>query len=176
MVWTLTKAERLDRVFSVEEKKRFDKSAQARLSRLQCSARFTYLEIDANGVTVPGQQPHVYFEPVVSECSDEGLARLGRDHLAQLNKVTGLERGAVDVASLVAPSAPPDKTQEQIDADAAVAAKRDEIVGALQRRISHLKAIELGILSADDPSVSETKAQLDAAMQTDAGLVLSLIG
>lgn len=176
MVWTLTKAERLDRVFSAEEKRRFDKSTQTRLRRLQCGAKFTYLEIDENGVTVPGQEPHVYFEPIVTECSDQGLAKLARDHLTQLNKIADLDLGAVEIAHLVTPPAAPAPTQAELDADAEVAAKRANVGAALSARIAHLKAIELGLLASDDASVVDTKAKLDAMMEEDPATVLGFLG
>lgn len=166
MTWTLTKVER--KPWTPQP----GQSRDPEIGLLLQAVTMEFIEIDSNGG--PTGKTRSYTEPNVSDVTDEGIAKLARSQMRQLEKISAVATGQVsdlsNIRALVSPApvAQPIATATDV--------QRDAIVVLLRTRVSHLRTIELGLASATDADVVDTKKALDDAMTADRALVLSLIG
>jgi hypothetical protein len=101
MTWTLTNVTRAPH-------------SDKKLALLLQSVTMEFTEFDSNGVATG--KTRTYTEPNVSDVSDEGIARLARDQMRQLEKIAQTPTGAVDLNTIRALVSPPvvDPTPQEL--------------------------------------------------------------
>lgn len=141
--------------------------------QLMMSVTMEFQNLDDNGIVI---DKRTYIEPNVSLVTDEGIARLAKNQLDQLQLIASTPIGEVtdltSIKSIINPPPPPAITPDEQLAQK----KRDNVIALLKKRSALAQAVEAGAIAADDNSIVDVQTALDAAYKDDPDLMLSLLG